>query len=164
MAVLHSHNQPQEKQLPAPSQTSTPLHSSHGELAGVTTAPHAESPHPLLPEHEGQAQPISGTTNTPAPKAPVVPGTAGQPWATLQQSQPRLGGRTGCPQGKTPIPTRQESRVRRVQEAEAVQVPGWRQSPWQLPQLVPCPCCAEPCVDVSVLAIKILNKVEVSSL
>lgn len=49
MAVLHSHNQPQEKQLPAPSQTSTPLHSSHGELAEVTTAPHAESPHPLQP-------------------------------------------------------------------------------------------------------------------
>lgn len=63
-----------------------------------------------------------------------------------------------------PHPHWEGSRVGRVQEAEAIQVPGWKQPPWQLPQLVPCLCCAEPCVDVSVLAIKILNKEEVSSL
>lgn len=34
----------------------------------------------------------------------------------------------------------------------------WSWLPHSPPRLVLCLCCAEPCVDVSVLAIKVLNK------
>lgn len=81
-----------------------PVGSSLGSPRHLVQDPYTQSSPLSAPGVRG-AQPTSGTTNAPAPKALGVPGAVGQPWATLQQSQPRVGGRTGCPRGRPPIPT-----------------------------------------------------------
>lgn len=64
--------------------------------------------------------------------------------------------------GETPIPTGKGAGWGRFRKQKQSKCQG-EAATRQLSQLVPCLCCAEPRVDVSVLAIKILNE-EVSSL
>lgn len=153
--------------------TGSSLGSNHGPSCGT----HAPQPTPFsAPEREGQ-QPISATTNAPAPAAPRAGGgcrhcrpalgnTAMEPAPGWVAEQHR-GGKPleDVPRGSPHASCRGAGCPARVHGAEAIRAcQGGAGRPGSLPQPVPCPCCAEPCVDVSVLAIKILNKEELSSL
>ena len=166
--VLHSCNEPQAKQLPPPPRDPCAPARSRRELAGEHHGPscgtHAPQPAPSLPRVRG-AQPASGTTNAPAPAAPGAGGVPRHhmpaPGNNCKRSQPGEGCRAGgtnrrCPQGTPPPQLGALLGLRELKRSVRARVgPA---APGSLPQLVPCPCRAEPCVDVSVLAIKVLNK------
>lgn len=115
--------------------------------------PHTSVSPFFAPEHEGHNPPLEPLT----PLLPQLPGlegilsTAGQPWATLQRSQPRAGGRAGEPLNDStggPMPCCREAGCpARFQGAEVNSlVPGWSWPPRQTAPAGAMPCAAQSLV------------------